>query len=67
MGVEGSESASVQLIKLEDGQWGLAVQTFTEGCGGESCSSAEVVRRYSLKNGKLAQIGAASVRTKRDE
>jgi hypothetical protein len=66
MGVEGSESASVQLIKLEDGQWGLAVRTFTEGCGDEDCSSGEVVRRYSLKKGKLTQIGAPSVRTKRE-
>jgi hypothetical protein len=65
-GVEGSESASVQLIKLEDGQWGLAVRTLTDGCGEDSCSSTEVVRRYSLKNGKLAQIGAPSVRTKRE-
>ena len=63
---EGNESASVQLIKLEDGQWGLAVRTFTGGCGGEDCWSTEVVRRYALKSGKLAQVGRPSVLTKRD-
>jgi len=66
MGVEGNEASSVELIKLEDGRWGLAVRTFADSCGGEDCWSSEVVRRYSLKNGKLAQVGRPSVHTKRE-
>ena len=55
-GVEGHVWASVELVKLEDGRWALAVRTARDACCDQDHDSEEV-QRYALKSGKLAPLG----------
>ncbi len=61
LGIEGDVSASVELVKLDDGKWALSVR-HARSAYDENDRGSEDVRHFTLKSGKLVPVRRPSRR-----